>query len=216
MEKRHDTYGELTPEMFRVVGPRLAESDQMPKKTVSFWKEVWYRFRQNKLAVSGVFILAIIALLAIFVPEFSQYSYRDQLGVYNEAPSKEHWFGTDDLGRDVFVRVWYGARISLFIGITAAIIDLIIGVLWGSISGLFGGRVDDIMMRIVDILSAIPYLLVVIILLVVMEQGLLPMIIALSITGWVNMARIVRGKCYRLRTANSCWPPERLGQATGI
>ena len=90
-----------------------------------------------------------------------------------------HWFGTDDLGRDVFVRVWEGARISLFIGITAAVIDLIIGVLWGSISGLAGGRVDNIMMRIADVLTAVPYLLVVIILLVVLQPGLVPMIIAL-------------------------------------
>ncbi|MBB5150502.1 ABC transporter permease [Ureibacillus sp. FSL K6-0165] len=214
MAKQHETIDNLTPEMFTVVGPRLEESDKMTKKSVSFWKEVFLRFKQNKLAVSGVIILFIIVLLATFVPEFSQYSYRDQLGVYNEAPSKTHWFGTDDLGRDVFVRVWYGARISLFIGITAAIIDVIIGVLWGSISGLIGGRVDDIMMRFVDILSAIPYLLVVIILLVVMEQGLLPMIIALSITGWVNMARIVRGEVLSIKNREFVLASRTLGAST--
>lgn len=214
MAKQNEAYDKITPEMFTVVGAQFHESDKLPKKSVSFWKEVLLRFKENKLAVSGVIILIIITLLAIFVPIFSQFSYRDQLGVYNEAPSSSHWFGTDDLGRDVFVRVWYGARISLFIGITAAVIDLIIGVLWGSISGLVGGRLDSIMMRIVDILSAIPYLLVVIILLVVMEPGLLPMIIALSITGWVNMARIVRGEVLSIKNREFVLAARTLGANT--
>lgn len=214
MAKQNEAYDNLKPEMFTVVGARFNESDKLPKKSVSFWKEVLLRFSQNKLAISGVIILLIIALMAIFVPMLSQYSFRDQLGVYNHKPTSEFWFGTDDLGRDMFVRVWYGARISLFIGITAALIDLIIGVLWGSIAGLFGGRVDDIMMRIVDILSAIPYLLVVIILLVVMEQGLVPMIIALSLTGWVNMARIVRGEVLSIKNREFVLAARTLGANT--
>lgn len=214
MANQNEAYDKLTPEMFTVVGARSNESDKLPKKSISFWKEVLLRFKENKLAISGVVILAIITILAIFVPMFSQYSYRDQLGIYNAPPSASHWFGTDDLGRDVFVRVWYGARISLFIGITAAIIDLVIGVLWGSISGLVGGRVDNIMMRIVDILSAIPYLLVVIMLLVVLEKGLVPMIIALSITGWVNMARIVRGEVLSIKNREFVLAARTLGAST--
>ena len=169
----------LPPEMFEVVGGRFDESDKLTKKQVSFWKEVFYRFSQNKLAIIGLVMLVIIAGMAIVVPFISQYSYEQNVGLYNSAPSAANWFGTDDLARDMFVRVWQGAQISLFIGLTAAVIDLIIGVLWGSIAGLSGGRVDNIMMRIADVLTAIPYLLVVIILLVVMERGLIPMIIAL-------------------------------------
>ncbi len=204
----------LSPEMFEIVGARHDENEKLADKSVSFWKEVWLRFSQNKLAIFGVILLVIIALSAIFVPIFSPYSYRDQLGLYNVAPSAAHWFGTDDLGRDVFVRVWEGARISLFIGISAAVIDLIIGVLWGSISGLSGGRVDNIMMRIADILSAVPYLLVVIILLVVLKPGLLPMIIALSITGWVNMARIVRGEVLSIKNQEYVLAARTLGANT--
>ena len=152
--------------------------------------------------------------MAIFVPWLSPYSYREQLGVYNAPPSASHWFGTDDLGRDIFVRAWMGARISLFIGITAAVIDLIIGVAWGSIAGLVGGRVDDIMMRIADVLTAVPYLLVVIILLVVLQPGLLPMIIALSITGWVNMARIVRGEVLSIKSREYVLAARTLGANT--
>lgn len=214
MAKQSEAHDNITREMFTVVGAKVNESEKMPKKSISFWKEVLLRFKQNKLAISGVVILFIIALLAIFVPVFSPYSYREQLGLYNMAPSASNWFGTDDLGRDIFVRVWQGARISLFIGITAAVIDLIIGVLWGSIAGLAGGKVDNIMMRIADILYAIPYLLVVIILLVVLEPGLVPMIIALSITGWVNMARIVRAEVLSIKNREFVLASRTLGANT--
>ena len=209
--KEHE---KISPEMFEIVGTRTEENEKLAAKSVSFWKEVFLRFRQNKLAIVGIVILAIITIMAIFVPFLSPYSYREQLGIYNAPPSAAHWFGTDDLGRDIFVRVWVGARISLFIGVTAAIIDLIIGVLWGSISGLAGGRVDNIMMRIADVLSAVPYLLVVIILLVVLEPGLLPMIIALSITGWINMARIVRGEVLSIKNQEYVLAARTLGANT--
>ncbi|OCS84550.1 ABC transporter permease [Caryophanon tenue] len=205
----------LPANAFEVVGSRQAEQDKLADKSVSFWKEVFYRFIQNKLAVFGFVLLTIIIGMAIVVPEVSQYKYSDQLGVYNQPPSADHWFGTDDLGRDIFVRIWAGARISLFIGITAAFIDLIIGVLWGSIAGLAGGRTDNIMMRLADVLTAVPYLLVVIILIVVMEPGLVPMIIALCITGWINMARIVRGEVLSIKNQEYVLAARTLGAGTG-
>lgn len=214
MTQNNPQLKKLSPEMFKIVGGRQDENEKLADKSVSFWKEVILRFSQNKLAIFGVIVLIIVTLLAIFVPIFSPYSYREQLGLYNTPPSAANWFGTDDLGRDMFVRVWQGARISLLIGITAAIIDLIIGVLWGSISGLAGGRLDNIMMRIADILSAVPYLLVVIILLVVLEPGLFPMIIALSITGWVNMARIVRGEVLSIKNQEYVLAARTLGANT--
>ncbi|KGR77868.1 ABC transporter permease [Ureibacillus manganicus] len=215
MANQNEQIENMSPDMFKVVGGRSAETDKLSKKSVSFWKEVILRFTQNKLSIVGVIILVIMILMAIFVPIFSPYTYNQMLGNYNAPPSAEHWFGTDDLGRDVFVRAWDGARISLFIGITAALIDLVIGVLWGSISGLAGGRVDNIMMRIADVLSAVPYLLVVIILLVVLEPGILPMIIALSITGWVNMARIVRGEVLSIKNQEYVLAARTLGANTG-
>ena len=214
MSKKEKLDDVISPELFQVVGYAQEGSETLAKKSVSFWKEVILRFTRNKLAVFSVFLLLLIILMAIFVPIFSPYSYREQLGVYNAAPSLAHWFGTDDLGREVFVRIWEGARISLFIGITAALIDLVIGVLWGSISGLVGGRVDNIMMRIVDILSALPYLLVVIVLLVILQPGLLPMIIALSITGWINMARIVRGEVLSIKNQEYVLAARTLGVNT--
>ena len=200
----------VAPEMFEVVG-RSENTDSLSKKQVSYWKEVFYRFSHNKLAVIGLVLLVIIAFMAIFAPVLSSFKYDQNVGLYNSAPTGTNWFGTDDLARDIFVRAWEGARISLFIGITAAVIDLVIGVLWGSIAGLSGGRVDNIMMRIADVLTAIPYLLVVIILLVVMEPGLFPMIIALSITGWVNMARIVRSEVLKIKNQEYVLAARTLG-----
>ena len=214
MSQQTENIQNIAPEHFEVVGARTGDSDSLNKKTVSFWQEVMYRFSHNKLALIGVIILFFIAVFAIFAPVFSSWTYEESTGLYNSPPSAAHWFGTDDLARDLFVRVWQGARISLFIGLAAAFIDLIIGVLLGSISGLLGGRVDNIMMRIADILTAIPYLLVVIILLVVMEKGLFPLIIALCITGWVNMARIVRAEVLSIKSREYVLAARTLGAGT--
>ncbi|MBS4456589.1 ABC transporter permease [Aerococcaceae bacterium zg-BR33] len=196
---------------FEIVGIRENQTDVLSDKTVSFWGEVLHTFRRNKLAIFGLIVLAMVTLMAIFVPMVSPFSFSEQTNSYNAAPNATNWFGTDNLGRDIFVRVWVGARISLFIGLAAALIDLVIGVLWGSIAGVVGGRVDNVMMRIADILTAIPYLLIVILLLVVLDKGLLPMIIALSITGWVRMARIVRGEVLSIKNQEYVLAARTLG-----
>ncbi len=214
MATKNQTLETFPQEKFEQVGIKKNSTDVLSSKTVSSWQEVIYRFAHNKLALVGVVVLIVVVLMAIFVPILSPYDFSEQLGVYNHAPSMSNWFGTDNLGRDIFVRVWQGARISLFIGISAAVIDLVIGVLWGAIAGLFGGKVDALMMRIADILSAVPYLLVVIILLVIMQAGLLPMIIAISITGWVKMARIVRGEVLSIKNQEYVMAARTLGANT--
>lgn len=202
---------EVQPSDFEMVGNQASETETLAKKSISFWGEVSRRFLKNKLALVGFITLAIIIIGAIFGPLISDFTYRQQNGDYNMEPNGTYWFGTDDLGRDVFTRVWMGARISIFIGFAAAFIDLIIGVAWGAVAGLKGGRTDEIMMRIADILTAIPYLLVVIILLVVMQPGLFPMIIALSLTGWVNMARITRSEILKLKNQEYVLAARTLG-----
>jgi oligopeptide transport system permease protein len=143
----------------------------------------------------GIAILSLIFLMAIFGPYFSPYTYSEtHLIDKNLPPSVSHWFGTDDLGRDLFTRVCYGARISLFVGAAAAFIDLIIGMLWGGVAALAGGNLDRVMMRIADLLFSLPYLLIVILLLVTMGPGLITIIVAMSVIGWITMARIVRGQ----------------------
>lgn len=158
----------------------------------------WQRLQKNKLAVFGIVVIIFILIMAIIGPWLSPYTY-DQQDLYaaNQGPSARHWFGTDNLGRDLFVRVLYGARISLSIGFISALINLVIGVLYGGISGYFGGKVDRLMMNIVDILYGIPLLLYVILLMVVLKPGLLNIFIALGIAYWLTMARIVRGQIMR-------------------
>ncbi len=147
-----------------------------------------------------IIILLFLFTFALFGPLISPYSYSDmQLELKNIPPGMKFWFGSDELGRDLFTRIWWGARISLFVGITAATIDTLIGVFWGSIAGYFGGKVDELMMRICDILHAIPYLLVVILLTVIRGSGLLTILIAMTLTGWINMARICRSQILQLK-----------------
>lgn len=204
----------INPEQFEIVGIQEDQTDKLSDKSISFWGEVVRTFMKNKLAIFGLILLFIVFTMAAIVPEIATYEFSEQTGFYNQAPNADFWFGTDNLGRDIFVRVWVGARISLLIGLSAAAIDVVIGVLWGSIAGIVGGRVDNIMMRICDILTAVPYLLVVILLLVVMEQGLIPMIVALSITGWVRMARIVRGEVMSIKNQEYVLAARTLGADT--
>ncbi|MBP3041127.1 ABC transporter permease [Bacillaceae bacterium Marseille-Q3522] len=203
---------QTTKDRFKVVGPRLEDAETISKPSLSFWKDVFIRFRKNKLALFGVVLLVILVIMAIFGPYLNDFDYRTtELTNKNQPPSSVHWFGTDDLGRDVFTRTWQGARISLFIGVAAAFIDLIIGVLWGGIAGYKGGRVDEILMRIADILYGVPYLLLVIILMVVLGPKLSTMILAMTITGWINMARIVRGQVLSLKNQEYILASRTLG-----
>ena len=177
-----------------------------------FWKDAWRRLKENKLAMCGVWVIALLTLMAIVGPLLNGFTYAEQnLALKNQPPNAKYWFGTDTLGRDLFTRIWYGARISLFIGIAAAIIDLIIGAIWGGIAGYYGGKVDEVMMRFCDILNGLPYLLVVVLLMVVMGPGLLTIIVAMTITGWIGMARIVRGEVLRLKEQEFVMATRSLG-----
>ncbi len=215
MSKQHMNMDDIPIESLELVDVRADDAEKITRPSLSFWKDVWMRFRKNKLALSGVVLLALLLFMAIFGPMMTPYNYyENNLEAVNEAPSAEHWFGTDNLGRDMFTRVWEGARISLFIGFSAAVIDLFIGVIWGGIAGFRGGRVDEIMMRAADILWAVPYLLLVILLMVVLEPGLTTMIIAMTITGWINMARIVRGQVLQLKNQEFVLASQTLGAKT--
>lgn len=179
---------------------------------LSFQQRIWLQFKQSKPTIFAAWTLLLLITFAILVPLISPYTYYDiDLSIKNQAPSLTHWFGTDDLGRDVFIRIWYGARVSLFVGIAAAIIDLIIGMLWGGIAALAGGKIDELMMRIADILSAIPSLLIIISLMVVIGPGLHTIIIALSILGWITMARVVRGQLLQLKELGYVQAARALG-----
>ncbi|TWT14557.1 ABC transporter permease [Planomicrobium sp. CPCC 101079] len=204
--------------LFRPLDPAKQQSDVIERPSLGIWKETFLSVVKNKLAVLGLALLLSIIFLALFGPAMVPYSASEQsLTNTNQPPSSEHWFGTDDLGRDMWSRTWQGARVSLTIGFVAAFVDLILGVIVGGVSGYMAGRgkvgdrVDNVLMRIVEILYGIPYLLVVILLMVVMEPGITTIIVALSITGWVGMARIIRGQILQLKSQEYVLAAEKLG-----
>ncbi len=191
---------DLKPEDFQKVGVDEKQAEIIQRESLSAWQDSWQRLRQNKIAMIAMIVMILIILAAILAPFITKFNYySNDLLNSNKPPSSVHWFGTDDLGRDIFVRTWYGARISLIVGLAAAAIDLLIGVIYGGIMGFFGGRVDSIMNKFSEILYSIPYLLVVILLLVVMEPSLWTIILALTITGWITMSWIVRGEIMQLK-----------------
>jgi oligopeptide transport system permease protein len=191
---------EYTTDMFKPVAKDIESAEAIVRPSVTYWQDAWRRLKQNRLAMVGLWVIVVIALIAAFGPMLSPYSYSDQsLFDQNMYITREHWLGTDDLGRDLLTRIMYGARISLTVGFVASFINLTVGVVYGGISGYYGGQVDNIMMRIVEILSGIPLLLYVILLMVVLKPGLQNILIALGLVYWLGMARIVRGQILSLK-----------------
>ena len=167
----------------------------------SLWSDAWRRLRRNRAAVAGAAFLAWVSFTAAFAPWLPgmQDPTAQNLALGAAPPSLAHWFGTDELGRDAFARVIYGGRISLLVGVVATLVSLLIGVTWGATAGYRGGRLDDFMMRVVDILYSLPYIFLVILLLVFFSRSLLMLFVALGLVQWLTMARIVRGQVLSLK-----------------
>lgn len=169
----------------------------------SLWQDAWRRLRRNRAALAAAVVLLILILLVIAGPWISpwNFDYVDFDGDWAAAPNlvSSHWFGTDTIGRDLFARTLVGGRISLLVGIVATTVSLLIGVTWGAIAGYFGGRVDNFMMRIVDILYALPFMFFVILLMVLFGRHLVLIFVAIGAVNWLDMARIVRGQTLALR-----------------
>lgn len=176
----------------------------------SLWAEGWKRLRRNRVAVaSGIFIF-VLCVMAIFAYQISPYSFDEQfMDSILASPSKQFWFGTDSLGRDMLSRLIHGARMSMAVGIVTALLSLFVGAAYGAVSGWVGGRVDAVMMRVIDILYAIPTLVLLILVKVVFDsaplfsnpelKALTGMLLALSVVGWVTLARMVRGQVLQVK-----------------
>jgi oligopeptide transport system permease protein len=187
-------------------------SDSIARPSVSYWKDAWARFRRDRLAMGALVILALIAIAAVAVPMLTSYEYDGQdLAAQNRPPSATHAFGTDKFGRDILVRVCYGARISLTVGIVAAAINMVVGVVYGGISGYFGGRVDMVLMRIVDILIGLPSLLYIILIMMFLGNTIQSIILALCLTYWTNTARMVRTQVLALKSQEYSLAAKVLG-----
>ncbi|OAA90222.1 ABC transporter permease [Clostridium ljungdahlii] len=206
---------EIPKNEFEKVSDKEKQSEAIVRPNMSYWQDVWRRLKLNKLAMAGLIFVIFITLLAVFGPMFSKYNYYSQdLNMANLSPSSAHWFGTDKFGRDIFIRVLYGARISLTVGYVASLLNIIIGIVYGGIAGYFGGKVDNIMMRIVDILYSIPMTIYVILFMVVFGAGLKSIIIALAVAFWLTMARIVRGEIMSLKQQEFVLAAKTLGASS--
>jgi oligopeptide transport system permease protein len=183
------------------------------ERSEGLWADAWRRLRRNRAAVAAaVFLLAIslLAVLAPVLPGLADPTVQDlKLGA--APPSSTHWFGTDELGRDTMSRVVYGGRISLMVGLIATIVSLLIGVTYGAIAGYRGGKVDELMMRFVDVLYSLPYIFLVILLLVFFSRSLVMLFVALGLVQWLTMARIVRGQVLSLKNQNFVEAARALG-----
>ena len=202
----------VTKDLFRRVGVDEQKSESVVRPSISYWQDAVRRLKQNKVAMVSLVVLLLILVMCAIGPYIYPHPFDEQnIEFTNQAPSLQHWFGLDDLGRDIFARIWMGGRISLTIGIVGAFVSLVIGVLYGGISGYCGGLVDDIMMRIVEILVGVPYMVVVIIMSVVLGKGMTSLLIALCITSWTNLARIVRGQVLELKESEYVLAARALG-----
>ncbi|WP_370294425.1 oligopeptide ABC transporter permease [Rossellomorea marisflavi] len=232
---------QLNNDLFQHQRASESLSEKIERPSLSFWQDAWIRLRKSKGAIIGMIVTIIIVFFAFVGPMMNDHKFSDQnirhaklppkiealsgiswlpfdgkdqsgFDVYEARDIKEnYWFGTDDLGRDLWTRTWKGTQVSLYIGVLAAIIDFLIGISYGGISGYYGGRVDDIMQRIIEIIVGIPNLIVVILFILIFEPGIFSITMAMVITGWTGMARIVRGQILQSKNQEYVLASRTLG-----
>ncbi|MDY6012192.1 ABC transporter permease [Clostridium sp.] len=203
---------ELTKEKFRIVGIDKNKAEQITRPNLTYWQDAWRRLKRNKVAMISLCVLVVIILFCIIQPIIAGDKYMIQdMSIANQGPSIKHLFGTDNLGRDLFDRLWIGGRVSLIIAFVGTLVECVVGIIYGGISGYFGGKLDNIMMRIVEVLNSIPYLIVVILIAVRLGNGIVPLLIALVITGWTGIARMVRGQVMQLKESEYVMAAKTLG-----
>ena len=206
-----NTEQNISQDLFTPASDNTAKQEHIARQHHSAFYDGWVRLRKNKAAVVCAVLIVIIAVMSAVVPVTSKYTdYSNKIA----PPSQDHPFGTDLFGRDQWARIWYGTGISLLIGLAAALINLVIGVFYGAISAIMGGTVDAIMQRIIEVLVGIPSLIIVILFMMVLPPGIWTIIAAMSVTGWVNMARLVRAKILNLKSQEFVLAAQLLGTST--
>lgn len=205
----------LTDDLFERVGTKGLSGEELGKKALTYWADVWRRFRENKLALFGMILLVTIVVLLFVGPIISgkDYQYMDP-SQKDLLPNSEYWFGTDDMGRDLFTRVCVGGRISIYIGLCCTVVMFVIGALVGALAGLKGGLIDDIIMRICEFVGNLPYLIIVVILSIVLGRSLFSLVFAMSLTAWVGTARMVRGQILQIKEQDYVQAAKALGADT--
>ena len=194
----------------------VRDNTAQPVEASSLWRDAWLRLKANRMAVVGFFFFVFVTLLSVIGPFLTNYEYDDQnLENTFAAPSAEHWFGTDNLGRDLFSRVLSGGRISLAVGFLATAVSLVIGVTYGMTAGYIGGKLDAFMMRFVDILYSLPFVIFVILLMVMFGRNFILLFVAIGAVEWLTMARITRAQTINLKQSEFVEAAKALGYSNG-
>ncbi|MGE6491815.1 oligopeptide ABC transporter permease [Exiguobacterium aestuarii] len=244
MIENKKNYEQFDQDMFTPVEMNEQLGERIAGKSLNFWQDAWMRLKKNKAAIISLSIILILVALALFGPMLSARDAYEQnisqaklppkvtglewagfdgmatlggrdIDFYEQKNVEENfWFGTDYLGRDLWSRIWEGTRISLFIGFVAAIIDTLIGVAYGGVSAYFGGRTDNIMQRIVEILTGVPNLILIILFILIFDPGVFTIILAMAITGWIGMSRLVRGQILKLKNQEFVLAARTLGASS--
>ncbi|MFQ9012355.1 MAG: ABC transporter permease [Lacrimispora saccharolytica] len=203
---------ELTPDKFKIIGFSQEDANRIDRPTISYWQDAWRRLKKNPVAMASMIVLGLLVIMVIVGPVMRGYDYETMnVAEKNLGPSSKYWFGTDNLGRDLFSRIWVGARASLIIALVATALKLVFGTVYGALMAHFGGWVDEILMRIIEVLNSIPSMLLTILIMLVLGNNLFSLLVALSITAWCNTARQVRGMIKQLRESEYVYAAEVLG-----
>lgn len=190
----------IPAEMFRAVGFESGSSTEGLRPVVSYWSDAWRRFRKNPVAMASLVVLGFFAVMVVIGPNIRGLDYMSKNTAYiNAEPDAQFWFGADALGRDLFSRIWVGARVSLIVAIACSAIQMIVGSLYGGVMAYFGGVVDEVMMRIIEVVNSIPGLLVMLLVMMVLGNSMWALLVAMCITSWVGTAREMRGIIKQLR-----------------
>ena len=205
----------LTDDLFEKIGTEGLSGEDIGKQSLTYWADVWRRFRSNKMALLGLILLVLVICLLFAGPMMSGKDYQFiNTAVKNQGPSSEYWFGTDDMGRDLFTRVCVGGRVSIYIGLACTCVMFVVGSLVGALAGLKGGWVDDLIMRICELIGNLPYLIIVVILSMVMGRSMFSLVFAMSLTSWVGTTRMVRGQILQIKEMDYVQAAKALGANT--
>ena len=206
----------FTPDLFEPVQRSPEDVEKITGSPVGFWGDAWRRLKRNRAAIAAGCVIILVLALAFFGPLLTPYTPVEQvLSRQYKTPSLSgFWFGTDEFGRSMFDRVWVGTRVSLYIAALVTAMDLFVGMTYGAVSGYYGGRVDNVMQRIVEILVGIPILIVAILTLLIFSPGILSLTIAIGLTGWTSSARLIRGQVLKLKEQEFFLASRSLGAGT--
>ena len=202
----------LTPEQAARVDHSRFDAEKIDRPTITYWQGAWRRLKKNPLAVVAMVMLAVVLFFVLLGPTINGQEYiKINASIKNTAPNSANWFGTDTMGRDIFCRVWIGARLSLIVALVCSTIQIVVGCAYGGVMAYFGGTVDSVMMRVIEVITSFPSLLITLLIMMVVGQNVGGLLFAMCITSWCGTARQMRGQLMQLRESEYVQAAQMIG-----